>query len=391
MKYDFLIFENLYDVENHYKDLNVLAVLLRAAGYKVAILDAFKEAELCKVEGIAHLSVPLKYPKEFKTLHIYSKNKSRWKSLYYRVLKDIYLYRLIKKVNGMAPNIYLGSMTMATPAFFFRAFDKHTNYFMWALRSASCLFWKNKGVGLYHFVSMMLFKNIKRYPNLRLIVSNEIIMKEFEDIIGVQRDRLILRPERFVTKCVITRKKAKWEELKLLYIGTIRPSKNIEICLEAIKKANDVRIKYTIAGRARMDEKYGDKINNLAKELPNVNRIDRYIPDEEYEKLINECDFIVLCDKEEPSCASNGTMMEALLHGKPIIAPDINPFKFEVEKYGVGFLYHYENVDSLCNVLLKALDRGSDLFCANLESYQEKFLLQSIAKSLKKQIEYKNQ
>ena len=43
MKYDFVLFENLFSVENHYKDLGILVTLLKEAGYKVAIADAFKE------------------------------------------------------------------------------------------------------------------------------------------------------------------------------------------------------------------------------------------------------------------------------------------------------------------------------------------------------------
>ena len=38
-KYDFVLFENAYDIENHYKDLSLLAKILKKAGYTVAIAN----------------------------------------------------------------------------------------------------------------------------------------------------------------------------------------------------------------------------------------------------------------------------------------------------------------------------------------------------------------
>lgn len=388
MKYDFVLFENLYTVENHYKDLKILAILLREAGYSVAIADAFKEANLCNVEGIPHISVHTKCPKEFKTLRVYSQNRSRWKNLFYRVLKDWYLYRVLRELKGMAPNIYLGSLTLATPAFFFRAFDCDTRYFMWALRSATLLNWKKGSKDFYSWVSKQLYKNVNRYKNLQLIISNNIICDEFVNNAGVERNRIVIRPERIISEKVVFQfRERKSENLKLLYIGTIRPSKNIEFCLEAMRLINDSRIIYTIAGRCRENKNYGEKINQLASQLLNVVRIDRYIPDTEYEQLLDDCDYVILCDEKEPTCASNGTMLEALLHGKPIIAPDIHPFKYEVEKYGVGILFKYGSVDSLCEVFNQALKYDTAHFCKKINNYQENFILKNVANNIKQQIE----
>ena len=156
---------------------------------------------------------------------------------------------------------------------------------------------------------------------------------------------------------------------------------------EAMKRLNDSRITYTIAGRCKQDTKYNKKIEELSSSLSNINRIDRYIPDTEYEDMISNCDFLVLCDEKQASCASNGTMTEALLHGKPIIAPDFNPFKYEVEKYGVGMLYRYNDVDSLCVTIQKALNEGVEPYITNISSYQEIYLEDYVVNKLKEQLE----
>lgn len=388
-KYDFVLFEHLYNVENHYKDLCILAKLLKSVGYKVAIVDVFKEAELCMVDDIPHISLNLFLPIVYKKFRTFKSSQSSWISLYYRILEDFYLYQVIKRLRGIAPNIYMGSLTMATPIFFMKAFDKHTSYYMWALRSSHVLYWKmSKNKILYYYISKKLYQNIHAYKNLKLIVSNDIIKREFEEKVSMNQARLILRPERVILKRKIIKVDGKKENsLKLLFIGTLRPFKNVEFALKTLQQMDDSRISYIIAGRCKVDAQYNSLIGDLAVSVRNVTRIDRYIADEEYEQLIENCDYLLLCDKKQASCASNGTMLEALLHGKPIIAPNIDPFKSEVEKYGIGFLYEYNNMQSLSNILAMALKEGTENFTKPIGEYQKKFLFSNVANSLRKQIE----
>lgn len=386
--FDFVLFEQLYTVQNHYKDLANLASLLKDAGYKVAFADVFKEAELCNVDGIPHISLDIKCPKEFKEPQTYFKKRSRLKKILLRFQRDIYLYKVIRCLNDMSLNIYVGSMTLDTPIFFMRSFKRDRHYYMWALRSAHILKWKESKLSPHYLVSKSLYDNIHKYNNLRLIVSNELIKKEFEDQIGVKSCRLILRPERVIRKkSIIQGTGIKGKSLNLLYIGTLRPSKNVEFCLEALRRLKNPNIIYTIAGRCKSDALYNEKISKLAAGLPNVQRIDRYIEDEEYETLMNDCDYLILCDKKEISCASNGTMTEALLHGKPIIAPNFNPFKYEIEKHNVGLLYEYDSIKSLCDKINFAMNRGTEEFREKLLAYQDMFLRDSVVNSIKQQIE----
>ena len=386
--YDFVMFEPLYMIQNHYKDLNNLAVLLKEAGYKVAFVDAFKEKALSHVEGIPHIELHVKCPKEFCTLRNYEIKQTPFLKFYYRIRKDIYLYRIIKKLKGLAPNVYLGSLTLASPVFFMLAFDHNTKYYMWALRSSHVLRWKSGFADFSSLVSRILYKRVKQLSNLRLIVSNPLIKNEFINEVGIEPDRIILRPERFIVKKNNFQKNTgeRKNNLNLLFIGTLRPFKNVEFCLEALRRLNNPNIYYTIAGRCKIDKAYDNKINEMVNMTNNAKRIDRYIPDDEYEEIMQNCDFLILCDKKQESCASNGTMSEALLKGKPIIAPDFNPFKFEVETYGVGLLYRYGDLESLCDVILQAWHQGADSFKPNLSAYQEMFMKDEVVKRLKEQL-----
>ena len=386
MMYDFILFENLYEVENHYKDLALLAELLKEAGYSVAIADVFKESKLCNVEGIPHIQIAKKSIKRFNDPRTFSKKENGFVSLLWRIRKDLYIINALRELHGQAANIYIGSMTMATPYFFFKYFKKDTKYFMWALRSAHSLYWKKSNkFSLTYWLSKNLYDNIRRKDNLYLVLSNELIKKEFKENVGVKPNRMIIRPERTIETLpnIIGSSSGK---LKLLTIGTLRPFKHVEFCLDALRELNNTQIEYVIAGRCKYDTGYEDMIQVRMQGVPNVTRINRYIPDDEYEKLMNKCDYLIMCDGKQESCASNGTMSEALLHGKPIIAPDFDPFKNEVELYNIGYLYEYGNVDSLKSILKKLLQIDSSIHTQALKKYGEMYLRTNVVKKIKAQI-----
>lgn len=389
MTYDFILFENAYNIENHYKDLSIMARLLKTAGYTVAIADVFKEDKLCSIDGIPHIQVPIGRARRYNELKLYRKKKNIIQKQLQQILLDIYLFRVTRYLSRFTKNIYMGSWMMGLPLFFLHFLDKNTNYYMWGLRSATMLYWHDSIWSKGALFSYIYARIAKKKNNLFIVVSNHIIKKEFIENIGVPASRLIVRPERCVEKenKIVPLSK---EELHILTIGTLRPFKHVEFALDALRILNNNKIFYTIAGRCKDDNGYEKMIEDKMIGVPNVTRINRFIPDEEYELLMKNCDVLLLCDGTQKSCASNGTMSEALLHGKPIIAPDFNPFKYEVENYNVGVLYEYQNVNSLTNVLNNMLEEGTYKYIKPLTEYQKKFLFSEVACSLREQIEKQN-
>ena len=385
-KFDFILFENAYDVENHYKDLAILAMILKKAGYRVAIANVFKEKDLCNPPGIEHINFKRKAPSYFTNTGDKNKKVSSIMNLYYRLREDRYLSYVIKECGKISSNIYLGSMTLGLPVFFLSSLDKNVNYYFWGLRSITPLRWKFDPKGFYNWISRKLYNAITQNDNIKIVVSNEIIRNEFITNVGIPEGRIILRPERFIYK------KPRIElstpgHLNLLYIGTLRSFKRIELCVEAMRRLNNNNIHYTIAGRCRDGSGYDKLIENRIQGLSNVTRIDRYISDEEYEDMMNSCDCLVICDKPQESCASNGTMLEALLHGKPIIAPDFNPFKYEIEKYNIGVLYKEGDIDSLCSALQNILAKGTTSLRDSIERYCQMHVLENVSDCVKKQLD----
>jgi len=385
MVYDFILFENAYSVENHYKDLGILAILLKKAGYKVAIANVFKENELCIPEGIPHIDFKKQAPSFFRTSSDKSLANNPLKTLFIRIVEDRYISYVLKECAKISNNIYLGSLTLGVPTFFLSQLNKHITYYFWGLRSITPIRWKTSRMGYYSLISKRLYKAITKNNNVRIIVSNEIIRDEFAENVGVPLERLVLRPERIISNLPIIVPSAKGK-LNILSIGTLRPFKRIELCLNALRILSNPKINYTIAGRCRDGSGYDKLIEQKMLGLSNVKRIDRYISEEEYEELMNGCDCLVICDEPQESCPSNGTMLEALLHGKPIIAPDFDPFKYEIDKYGIGVIYKEGDVDSLCRAIYFLLEEGTESFKKNLYKYGKAHLIDTVASKIKDQI-----
>lgn len=386
MKYDFVLFENAYNIENHYKDLCILASLLKEAGYNVAFADVFKEDKLCNVDGIPHIQLPIKRPSRYSELRQYREHHSKFINQWNEFLLDIYLYRVTHYLAKLSKAVYLGSWMMGLPLIFLFCLNRYTNFYLWGLRSITLLYWRDSIWSKGGLFSKCYYYLARNKSNLFIVVSNDLIKDEFLNNVGVPEGHIILRPERIINEPTRVKPSNKGE-LHLLTIGTLRPFKHVEFALDALRLLNNKKIYYTIAGRCKDDNGYELMISDRMSGVPNVTRINKYLDDEEYERLMSSCDALLLCDGDQLSCASNGTMSEALLHGKPIIAPNFNPFKYEVETFGVGALYEYENIDSLAETLLLFLKGGTEKYMKSLEVYQNGYLFKNVSLSLRDQIE----
>ena len=388
MKFDFILFENAYNIENHYKDLSMSASLLSKMGYSVAIADVFKEEELCRLEDIPHIKLKLRCPQYFSTLSKFRKPVSGIRFHFNRILQGLYLIYAIFALRNKAKNFYIGSLTSYTPLLWLYFLSPQRNYFIWGLRSNTLEVWRQQSFNSFTISSFLIERRIKNCNRIKVVVSNEIIRQEFIKL-GIAETRIVVKPERWIVDKLVESPRVihnKKYKLNLLTIGTLRKSKHVEFVLQSLQELNDNEISYTIAGRCRDANGYEEMISQFSQGVPNVVRKNYFIDESEYETLLSECDFLVLCDEPELSCASNGTMAEAMIMGIPIIAPNHNPFKYEVERYDIGLLYDFYDIKSLANVLLKAKSIGPRFFSTNISRYQETIREKNVIVSMKEQL-----
>lgn len=382
---DFILFENYISARNHYKDICIIARMLKACGYSVAIADVFNEDEYCDVEGVEHIVFPESWHEvpntetmpELKKFAVNKINKSRYnKRLSY----------CVDYLRDKCCNIYAGSYYTGMPMGWMKHIPADVNVFFWGLRSARLIEYKIKPFTLAGINSYFLHQYAIRHKNLKFFVSDEIIRKEFLNL-GIEPERLVLRPERMIDELPGDKLEIDYSGLKLLSIGAIRPAKRIEKILEAIRLLNDSELEYTIAGKAQSSNlDYENVIAEASVCMANVKRLNYRIPEDEYNELMDSADFLILCDEKQPSSVTNGTMNEALLKGVPLIAPDYNPYKYFIEKYNIGILFNPEDKTSLTSAISRAKKMGKDIFKDNIRVYQKTLLFDTVVENFHKEL-----
>lgn len=376
-KYDFVLFENSRIV-NHYKDLEILAQILQKANYTVAIADVFEEKMYCNDSSIEHIPVPENIFKPFG----HKRNKNVIVGQIYRLQLNAYLKRVASFLRGKARAFYVGSLFLNTPIGWIDKLGEDTPVLFWGLRSV--VFSAKMNLSLSGLLSRYLNRRLLPKANIKYIVSDALIRDEFISC-GISADNIIIKPERLIPEQVshifISNGK-----LNLLSIGAIREKKKVEQCIDAIHNLNDSDLVYTIAGKSKNDVIEG-KITQHSEGVNGIVRQNKRLTEEEYEDCFEHCDFLMICDAFMGSTSSSGTMNDALLRGIPVIAPDHNPFKYYVETYNIGILYEFGNIDSLCNAIQLAKNRGGGHYSYNIAIYQNLFIEDKVCLSIKRDLE----
>lgn len=375
--YDFILFETFYGT--HYKDMLMIAELLRDSGYNVAIAGLYHENVIKQDGRFPVLSVMA----QCKATLTPSRNKSSLvrvlSNIWNRFIVDRYLCKVMKELSPKANNFYVGTMYLGLPLLWLWILPKNKKIFFWGLRSYFLTLHKTNKKSVEGCSSWVLNRYFQKHNNTCLFVSEPIIKKEFEQL-GFSSDRLILRPERTIKAISINKTNRSDNRTQILIIGSLRYQKRIDLILDVFEKIDDERLELVIGGRAVPDNGFDVWLNERANSVKGVRRIDVRYTDEEFARQINECDYLLLCDMKQTSCVSNGTMNDALLRGKPIIAPNYNPYKYYVEEYNVGILYDLSNPDSIENALLKARDTKASSFEDGVVSYQKEMLYSKVQK-----------
>lgn len=380
MLYDFILFENWHQATNHYKDVGLIASMLKDCGYSVAVADVYQNINRNYIEGVPCITIQhkasfLDYPK--------SGLMSKWPfakivGVINRHREAQHLKSVMKELKGQFKHLYCGSHYVKMPIGWLRMIPDNSCAFFWGLRSVRLVQFKNNAFTFGGINSYFLRRYFDRHTNLKFFVSDQLILEEFLNL-GITPDRLVIRPERFIED-YSTGKKAGKGKFVLLSIGSLRPSKRIEIIVESLVKLNDDDIQYIIAGASSQgyESIIEDSIGKLRKDA--VKRINRRLTEEEFNGFINIADFLVLCDCPQASNVTNGTMNEALLAGVPIIAPNYDPYKFFIEHYKVGVMFNPDEAGSLENAIAKAKHIGRDAFTQSIHDYQSLYLKKNVVK-----------
>ncbi len=156
-------------------------------------------------------------------------------------------------------------------------------------------------------------------------------------------------------------------------VGVISVEKNVGFIIDCLKNREMPDIRYRISGFP-LDE-YGRRIKEEVEstKVPSIEGRFEYLTDEEYEREIKMSDFIALSYPKNRSDKASGVLFDALKHGRPVIAPDIEPFRTYVERYGIGLIFEEGNEGSFVERVNLAKRLGTSYFTKNIDDFKRDF------------------
>jgi len=366
-KLDFLLFENYHIAQNHKMDVLIIAKMLKSQGLDVAIFDIYHEDKEDIIEGIPvlHWASRALVPDDTWMLRKHTLLETIIKSMKFQWQQHRYMQEVKTFIIDKADNFYCGSYHNGMSTVLFNI---QKPCYWWGLRSERFRFSLRKmlpspffGLHILKERSMFLRNSFQR-----LFVSNNIILEEHVKL-GIPRDRMLIREER----CIESKGSPQYDNLSqsfsLLTIGQLRPDKRVEYTIREFSQCNN-EYKYVLAGTSLGS--YETEISTAIDGHDNIIRINKYLEYSDFNRLISESHFVLLADKRQRGSVTNGTMMEAFINHRPIIAPNYDPYKYYVEKYDVGILYN----PSMNGDLAKAINKANQLGCRHFEKQIDMFL-----------------
>lgn len=145
-------------------------------------------------------------------------------------------------------------------------------------------------------------------------------------------------------------------QLQLLFMGMVKPYKNLEMLIGVVKQFHD-DVQLVIAGRAT-DPVYRKQVAKQAASAGNVELRPYFIPDEELAGLIKKADVLVL-PYDLTSSLNSGTAILAFSLKKTVICPEIGTITDLGMLQDRVFHYRYGNAaehrEALTNQIAGAL------------------------------------
>lgn len=144
--------------------------------------------------------------------------------------------------------------------------------------------------------------------------------------------------------------------IQLLFMGMIKPYKNLELLIEVTQAFGD-HVQLTIAGRA-VDSCYQLQLEKQAAAAGNVQLFPYFIHDQEIAGLIASADILVL-PYDLASSLNSGTVLLAFSYERTVICPEIGTIADLGMLQSEVFHYRYHDVaahrEALTNQITRAL------------------------------------
>jgi beta-1,4-mannosyltransferase len=133
-------------------------------------------------------------------------------------------------------------------------------------------------------------------------------------------------------------------DVKLVYIGLVRPYKNLEVLVDAATRVSGIQL--AVAGMV-MDRSLGDALLARAAQAKHITLDFRNTPigDAKFEAIVDSADAVLLPYRD---ILNSGAALFALSRNRPVLAPNIGSLPELRETVGSDWIYLYHGEFNQC-------------------------------------------
>lgn len=129
------------------------------------------------------------------------------------------------------------------------------------------------------------------------------------------------------------------DKLRILFLGQIRPYKNVELIIGLAKQMEDKDIIFTVMGYCDNPD-YEAKLRDEVSGLTNINFQFGFVADDLLEGFMRDSDILVL-PYDKRSSLNSGTAILAFSNGRTVICPRIAT----IDDFNINNIYYYDYKD----------------------------------------------
>lgn len=142
------------------------------------------------------------------------------------------------------------------------------------------------------------------------------------------------------------------EAARLLFFGMVRPSKGLHVLIRTMEQLPNCTL--TVAGEHESRD-YHDEVKGLVARLPEgrVEVTDGFIDESKIAGLFDRAHLVILPYTD--FAAQSGVLLQALAHGRPVVASDVGGLGESVRSWGIGRVVAPKDERALAEGILEAL------------------------------------